>query len=1078
VSEARAVLEAVRAGCNAAVGTGRPEAVLREHVQPTLESALSARGLRSSSRDELVLAVPNEAEASVLDAPLTSSGRIDAVYNRFVIEFEPPGSLRPSVMHSATRHAVTQVQQYLRGLSKAANLPLSRLAGCAFDGSWIVYVVSDAGEWRVSRPRTVDLESLEALLETLQSLASGRGLTADNLYEDFGPTSAVATSMVPLLASVFSGSSVSPRAAAFLAQWKMDLGNAAGLPSSMDIPDWYELCELLGVSSDDASRPQVLFALQTYFGIVAKLISLVVLEGATGRPLLSQLTDQPDVWDSYSRLEAGHLTASIGALNAIEPGIFSWYLAAKSEELAAALRQAAKVAAEYSAEVIEITALAARDVMKHLFQRLLPRSLRHRLGEYYTPDWLAEFVLDKVGYDGDPRRTLLDPACGSGTFLVAAISRIRAWYEEHGDGSGLPKKDLLQAILIGVTGFDLSPLAVMAARTNYLIAVRDLLRTAESIELPVFLCDSILMPTEYGDLFTGGHGKVLELKTSVGRFLIPEEVAHDRDLMASFADILQHSVDMGHSFGAFLKDLRGAGIRAEDETEYSMVYDDVSRLAAADIDGIWAHIIGNSFAATMQSRVDYVVGNPPWVFWNTLPLPYRDDIKAMMVDVYGLAAGRESTMRRLGSGGKDISALFTYVAMDRYLKDDGKLGFVITQTLFQTTAADEFRRWRLPGGIPIRIDQVDDWVAVRPFKSAANKTATLVATRGKRTSYPVKYRVWTTKSPFDRDHASLVEVLDRTNVREAWAHPSNGEVQESFWVISDNERPADQVETSQYEVRRGVETGLESAFRVRVLGEVTPERVTIENIRDRAKIPLPGVECELETALLHPYITGAGFIRWRARAPGNYVVPHTAQTGMKPIPEAILKSDYPLTYAYCLGFRKALEKRGLHKRWGKSNPFYALYDIGTYTFAPWKVVWKRSTRKFEAAVVSVQPVTQNHSAIVVPSGNVMMVPFEEPIAAYFLCGLLNNSLARARINSSITTKAHADIVSTIPLPAYDSSDPLHVSVARIAERCADAAEEEAVDQLVAGEEELDQLVMVLWGATSDELAAAHKALSS
>lgn len=1076
-SDTQRLLEAIREGSEASVGTGRPEAVLREHIQPALAAALRERGVRSSTRDEVTLAVPVESEAHVLDAPLASIGRLDAVYNRFVIEFEPPGSLRPSVAHSATKHAVAQVQQYLRGLAETERLPLERLAGCAFDGSWIVYVVFDADEWRITRPRPVDLESLNAMLDTLKSLASGRGLTADNLYEDFGPESEVARAIVPLLADVFSQDPVPARAAAFFEQWKLDLGNASGLPSTMDIPDWLELCESLGVSADDAKRPQVLFALQTYFGIVAKLISLVVLEGAMGHPLLAGLTDPTDPWDAFEDLESGHLTASIGALNAIEPGIFSWYLAARSGELLAALRTAAGVAGEYSAEVIEITPLAARDVMKQLFQRLLPRSLRHRLGEYYTPDWLAEFLLDQLGYEGDPRRTLLDPACGSGTFLVAAISRIRAWYEESDQSSGLAEQDLLHAILIGVTGFDLSPLAVMAARTNYLIAVRDLLRSAKAVEIPVYLCDSILVPTEYGDLFTGGHGRVLELKTSVGRFLVPSEVGRDRQLMAAFADVLEREVNAVSSFEQFIEALRSSGIPVKDEALYQELFRDMTELSEADIDGIWAHIISDSFAAAMQGRVDYVVGNPPWVFWNTLPTPYRDEVKTVMVDVYKLAAGVQSTMRRLGSAGKDISALFTYVAMDRYLKDGGRLGFVITQTLFQTTAADEFRRWQLPGGVPIRIDVVDDWVAVRPFKSAANKTATFVATRGEKTVYPVPYRIRSAVGAFDRDSAALGEVLRRTDVREAWAHPSDPNAEGSFWVVSDSPIPARAVAPSDYEVRRGIETGLESAYRVRLLSPGQSGNVVVENIRDRAKIPLARAECEVELDLIHPYITGEGFSRWNVRAPGNYIVPHTKQTGMRPIPESLMRSDFPLTYAYLRRFKKELEVRPLHGRWGRGNPFYALYGIGPYTFAPWKVVWKRSTKNFEAAVVSKLPVTDGHEAIVVPSGNAMMVAFEDPTGAHFLCGLLNNSLARSRINSSITTKAHAEIVSTVPLPSYDPSDPLHIRIAGAAESCAVAAIAECVEELVLGEQELDEASALLWGATKRELTNAQEAVA-
>jgi len=76
---------------------------------------------------------------------------------------------------------------------------------------------------------------------------------------------------------------------------------------------------------------------------------------------------------------------------------------------------------------------------------LCPKKIRHDLGEYYTPDWLAELVLNEVGWTVETFEKiaqekgvlapldlrLLDPACGSGTFLVLAISRLRQYIEEH-----------------------------------------------------------------------------------------------------------------------------------------------------------------------------------------------------------------------------------------------------------------------------------------------------------------------------------------------------------------------------------------------------------------------------------------------------------------------------------------------------------------------------------------------------------------------------------------------------------------------------------------------------------------------
>jgi hypothetical protein len=50
----------------------------------------------------------------------------------------------------------------------------------------------------------------------------------------------------------------------------------------------------------------------------------------------------------------------------------------------------------------------SRDLLKKLYQQLFPRSVRHDLGEYYTPDWLAEHVLNELEYTGDPDKRLLE----------------------------------------------------------------------------------------------------------------------------------------------------------------------------------------------------------------------------------------------------------------------------------------------------------------------------------------------------------------------------------------------------------------------------------------------------------------------------------------------------------------------------------------------------------------------------------------------------------------------------------------------------------------------------------------------
>jgi methylase of polypeptide subunit release factors len=45
------------------------------------------------------------------------------------------------------------------------------------------------------------------------------------------------------------------------------------------------------------------------------------------------------------------------------------------------------------------------------------------------------------------------------------------------------------------------------------------------------------------------------------------------------------------------------------------------------LNGIWAKIIKNIFAPAFFENFDYVIGNPPWINWQSLPEEYRNSIK-------------------------------------------------------------------------------------------------------------------------------------------------------------------------------------------------------------------------------------------------------------------------------------------------------------------------------------------------------------------------------------------------------------------------------------------------------------------
>jgi len=320
--------------------------------------------------------------------------------------------------------------------------------------------------------------------------------------------------------------------------------------------------------------------------------------------------------------------------NFLEGDYFSWYLDELDKDLGDAIAELIRVLSDYEIATPQLEPEFARDLLKRLYQNLVPSDLRHRLGEYYTPDWLANLILDEVGLsldnlrkmgEEDPLKPLglrvLDPACGSGTFLILYISRLRRYAEEH-----FLLDALLNYVLDNVVGYDLNPLAVLTARTNYLLAIADLLAYARgSIEIPVYLADSIMIEKR-----AGLYGNTYVLRTVVGEFEIPVTIVEKGLLQRILAEIVGY-LESRYSVEDFKKRMEYA--YKLDQKEISILarfYEKLLKLEEEGKNSVWISIIRNAFAPILKGKFDYVVGNPPWVNWENLPEEYREISKTTL----------------------------------------------------------------------------------------------------------------------------------------------------------------------------------------------------------------------------------------------------------------------------------------------------------------------------------------------------------------------------------------------------------------------------------------------------------------
>jgi hypothetical protein len=278
---------------------------------------------------------------------------------------------------------------------------------------------------------------------------------------------------------------------------------------------------------------------------------------------------------------------------------------------------------------------------------------------------------------------VLDPACGSGTFLFHAIRRLLD-AAKHARWS--PAR-MLEACTEQVRGLDVHPVAVIIARVTWLLALGETIhQRASDLHVPVFLGDSLqwnvrpLADQTYVEVSVPDERP---LRMPAG---FAEDQAKYEPGLRALTEGLNDKASPANIRQALL---RIHGVTAPDADAMVETFDRLTTLYKAGKNHIWPYVLRNLvrplWLSRPDQRADVVLGNPPWIAYRYLSAEMKTNLREACVPLNLWVGGVLATQQ-------DISALFWARCAERYLTADGVIAFVLPYAALNRPAFGGLRR--------------------------------------------------------------------------------------------------------------------------------------------------------------------------------------------------------------------------------------------------------------------------------------------------------------------------------------------------------------------------------------------------
>jgi len=444
---------------------------------------------------------------------------------------------------------------------------------------------------------------------------------------------------------------------------------------------FYEWSKYLSVAYGSTVENVDFFAKHTYLSMLAKL--MIYSFFSKGEVPISE--------ETILDILTGKVFERWQIKNFFEEDFFCWITREPARKIGIKIaKDMLSILAKYDLTKIN------EDILKGLYENLLDEKERHDLGEVYTPDWLAEYMLREL-LPNNPEASVLDPSCGSGTFLFIAIKLKKELLKNK-----MNNIELLYHILENVKGIDIHPLAVLIAKTNYLIALGDLLKTKRhEIVLPIYMADSIRLIDEDKSTLEGIQVYKIPTIDDKTFFFLPCDFIEKRVLSPEAIDLLidltkelsEEFLKTGEIYKERIEEFLYKYMNKDEAKKYVNILVQNVKIFAEKIlkknkDTIWSYILKNKHKPLdfTYRKFDLIVGNPPWVIYKFIKnVYYQNFIKKLILKDYKLVERRELI------AGMEIATLFFIRCAELYLSEKGKMAFVMPRTIFSAYQHSKFR---------------------------------------------------------------------------------------------------------------------------------------------------------------------------------------------------------------------------------------------------------------------------------------------------------------------------------------------------------------------------------------------------